>query len=128
MVLIRASEVTSMTRYVDFLSTDMSAHAGCHGQDGAQTSRSSPSSQGAVWKHRSLGTAQRRQEKHRRAQEKQQSEYAGEPGSEQKCSTSLPGGNLVDGLPPALNNTDTGEDEPRKGPPTIGSKMVVNGT
>ena len=58
-----------MARYVDFLSTDMSAHAGCHGQDGAQTSRSSPSSQGAVWKHRSLGTAQRRQEKHRRAQE-----------------------------------------------------------
>ena len=53
---------------------------------------------------RSLGTAQRRQEKPRRAQEKPQSECAGEPGSEQKCSTSLPGGNLVDGLPPALND------------------------
>ena len=52
---------------------------------------------------RSLGTAQRRQEKHRITQEKPQSECAGEPGSEQKCSTSLPGGNLVDGLPPALN-------------------------
>ena len=57
---------------------------------------------------RSLGIAQRRQEKPRRAQEKPQSEYDGEPGSEQKCSTSLPGGNLVDGLPPALNS-ETGE-------------------
>ena len=35
-----------------------------------------------------------------------QSDCAGEPGSEQKCSTSLPGGNLVDGLPPALNSSD----------------------
>ena len=60
--------------------------------------RSSPETQS------SSGTAQRRREKPRRAQEKPQSECAVEPGSEQKCSTSFPGGNLVDGLPPALND------------------------
>ena len=35
-----------------FKSADMGAHSGCHGQGGAQTSRSSPSSQEATREHR----------------------------------------------------------------------------